>query len=269
MKRALVSLAQKLGLAIVHDSADALHRELLNLHGYLRLNSDVPLGCDQAIARLAFDHKLRSLLRHFSIDLVGDIGGNRGQFVQSLRRLGYTHEVDSYEPISAHFAELTELARRDGHWSVRRAAIGAAPGVLPLNIYASSTFSSFHAINSAGAAEFGPETKIDHIEHVPVVTLDSQWAEITGGRPRRVLIKSDTQGHEREVILGAPQALAASRMVLAEISMVPIYEGTAGFDEVRTLLARENYAVSALYPISTRASDLALIEMDCFFVRAP
>lgn len=33
MKRALVSLAQKIGLAVVHDSADSLHREFLNLHG--------------------------------------------------------------------------------------------------------------------------------------------------------------------------------------------------------------------------------------------
>ncbi len=269
MKRALVTLARKFGLAVIHDSPDPLLRDLLTTHGFLRLNADVPARCDDALARFAFNYKLRHLLRHFAIDLVIDIGANRGQFAQSLRRLGYAGDIVSFEPISAHLQELAELARRDGRWRVQSCAIGAAAATLPLTVYAASTFSSFHRLNATGAAEFGSSTEIDHVADVPVVTLDSLWGEITAGKQRRVLIKSDTQGHERDVILGARRALAASAVLLAEVSIMPIYEGTAGFDEVRTLLAREHYAVSALIPICTRGADLALVEMDCFFVRTP
>ena len=209
MKRALVALAKKFGFAVLHDSPDPLLRDLLVTHGSLRLGGTAPLRCDDPLSRLAFDFRLRHLLRHFAIDLVVDIGANRGQFAQTVRRLGFAGDIVSFEPIAGHAEELSNLARADGRWQVHRLALGATEGTLPLLVYSASTFSSFHRVNDTGATEFSDSTKIDHVEQVPVRPLDALWPEITGGRKRRVLIKSDTQGHEREVIAGARQALAA------------------------------------------------------------
>lgn len=267
MKRALVALARKLGLRILHDSPDPVLRNLLAAHGALRLSQDAPALWDHTLSRLASEQKLRHLLHHFSIDLVVDIGANRGQFAQSLRCLGYAGEIVSFEPITRHCDELAEACRADGCWTVHRCAIGAVEATLPLNVYADSQFSSLHRVNTAGTAEFASFTEIDHVETVPVRPLDALWPEITGGRTRRVLIKTDTQGHERDVLAGATKSLAAAHVLLTEAAIIPIYEDAARFDELAALLAQQSYKLSALFPISFRAADLALIELDCFFVR--
>jgi FkbM family methyltransferase len=253
---------------VLHDSQDPVLIHLLAAHGTLRLNPQDPARWDNALARIAFEQYLRHILHHFGIDLVIDIGANRGQFARTLRRLGYSGEIVSFEPIDHLCRELASTASSDGAWFVHRCAIGATETSLPLNVYADNLFSSLHKLNSTATAEFGSLARLDRTEVVPVRTLDSWWPELTRGRARRILIKTDTQGNERDVVAGARQSLAAAQVFLTEAALIPLYNGSADYFELRELLARAQYVQGALFPIACRSSDLALIEMDCFFIRA-
>ena len=91
------------------------------------------------------DHLLRraTLMRKREIDLVLDVGANKGQFGLSLRnQIGYRGRIVSFEPLSEAFAELRRIAARDVAWSCHNLALGDETGSATINISANSHSSS-------------------------------------------------------------------------------------------------------------------------------
>jgi hypothetical protein len=61
------------------------------------------------------------------------------------------------------------------------------------------------------------------IEQVEIRTLDSVLPPLLNGR-KAPYLKIDTQGFEREVLLGARESLASIALLQLELSLVPLYE---------------------------------------------
>src|ERR1700739_3168333 len=76
------------------------------------------------------------------IDLVIDVGANRGQFGESLRENGYRGRILSFELLSAEFKILSQTAAADRNWEVHRCGLGAATGTAMLHVSKLSVFSS-------------------------------------------------------------------------------------------------------------------------------
>ena len=56
---------------------------------------------------------IRKLIDEFEISLILDVGANIGQFGTSMRELGYTGTLVSFEPVAAQFAKLKAAANGD------------------------------------------------------------------------------------------------------------------------------------------------------------
>lgn len=214
------------------------------------------------------DSHLINLINHYRIDLVLDVGANRGQFGQSLREAGYQGVLHSFEPASSTFRQLQAAAGEDAHWHVHHCALGAEPGELELNVSASSDLSSFLAANDYGREKY-QRIEVSETEKVAVHTLDGLLPELVPDwADRSILLKMDTQGFDLQVFAGAAKVADGLQAILSELSLIPIYEGMPHYLEALRCYEQAGFCLTGLYPIS-RADDLAVIEMDCFMIRRP
>ena len=195
------------------------------------------------------------------IDVVLDVGANSGQFGQKLRGFGYRGAIVSYEPVSSAFKHLDGIAKSDGKWTAHNFAIGAESGQLNINISLNSKFSSPLSPND-NAQEFHGGIVTDHVESVPVKTLDDVATEYQGN----ILIKIDTQGFERQVIEGGREAVARSKGVLMELPIIALYKNSWRLSEAIEYMDRIGFVPTQIYPVNYHPTDRqALVEIDCLF----
>ncbi len=110
--------------------------------------------------------------------------------------------VAEMEPVMAKFC-----AKRPGS-TYLVAAASDAPGAKTMVVRRSVTGSSFHG-----------STKVEDAlqREVPTVTLDQVVVE--QGLPGPYLIKIDVEGHELHILRGAERCLAATEMVMTEVTL--------------------------------------------------
>jgi FkbM family methyltransferase len=170
--------------------------------------------------------------------------------------------VDVFEPNPRAADELARAFGRHASVRIHRSAAGAEPGVLPLQVTASSDFASFRT-PSPGVARYyaAGATEVTARVDVPVVTLDAALADL-----RSVdLIKIDVQGFEREVLAGAKQVLERARAILIEANLVSHYADDESLGSLTDLLAGAGWALWDLAP-PFRAQDGRALWCDAVFV---
>jgi FkbM family methyltransferase len=199
------------------------------------------------------------------IDLILDVGANEGQFTQAIRNAGYGGEIVSFEPIGNVFAKLAANAARDRKWTARRLALGDQRGRSEISVTAHTVFSSFMA-QSAMLQGWDPGTAVVAREEVEVATLD----EIVGDfADRRVFLKIDTQGFERQVLAGARASLERILGVQLELPIVHLYKGVWSLPEAIRYMEERGFAVAQIHTVAHLNDDrVSLAEVDCVFRRA-
>src|SRR5687767_4528 len=136
-----------------------------------------------------------ALLKKRNISLVLDVGANRGQFAQSLRRqLGYKGRIVSFEPLQDAFSALQAAASGDELWSCRNIALGDKAGTSTINISANSYSSSLLAVSDR-SVQIEPAIAYVGTQEISVFRLDDVLGDYA--RPEdRIYLKVDTQGYE-------------------------------------------------------------------------
>jgi FkbM family methyltransferase len=187
----------------------------------------------------------KRMLAEYGIDMVLDVGANRGQFAQQLRReAGYGGRIVSFEPLSEAFTMLQANAQGDAAWQIYHHALGDATEETEINIAGNSYSSSLLAMMPAHQ-ESAPHSQYVGKERIQVKTLDSLFAEVCGAA-RNIYLKLDTQGFEGRVLKGAEKSLARINTVEMEMSLVPLYEGELLFPEMCGLMRGKGYALMAI-----------------------
>jgi FkbM family methyltransferase len=210
--------------------------------------------------------RLAAMLQRHGITLAVDIGANIGQYGAALRASGYTGRMVSVEPLSTAHAELARAAGRDGNWIVApRAAVGAAPGRLTINVSVSSDMSSALPFTPEAARAFDGDRTVAQ-ESVPVTTVDALLAA-HAAPDDRVFLKSDTQGYDLEVLRGAAGSLDRIVGLQIEASLCPIYEGQPDWRAIVDLLAPRGFAIHLVVPGYFSKRYGRLMEMDLVFFR--
>ena len=103
---------------------------------------------------------------------------------------------------------------------------------------------------------------------VTISTLADQFEESVAGISNpKVLLKSDTQGHDLDVIAGARGLSQQVVAVLVELSVQPIYEHQPYLTRVIDSLKGEGFIPIAFQPISISSDKLRVAEFDGLFVR--
>jgi FkbM family methyltransferase len=240
-------------------------REGLNRLGYdlRRLNGPEPDP---------MPYLLRSAIAVYGIDLVIDVGANRGQWGASLRQGGYQGGMVSFEPLSEARDALTRVASRQTgvRWKVRREALGdTAEAGVPMNVAAFDQHSSLLQPSPEVLASYGDTYGVARIESLPVARLDAIWDEIAPS-DARVLLKTDAQGYDLRIIRGAGEKLSLVSCVLLEVSLRPAYLGSDnGLRDVFNYLEEHGFRLAGLSPVPgsrDHSPSLALSDSDALFV---
>jgi FkbM family methyltransferase len=243
-----------------HEKGKRLHKRVANALGY----DLVPIRKNHQTV----ERHLAHLLDRYEVDLVLDVGANLGQFARTLRAVGYTGWIVSFEPVSATFARLSTELAADPRWRGRQLALGREPGRAEIKVLSNSDLSSFRTPHERALARHPREFAMTQREEVTIATVDDLLPGIleeTGAR--RVFLKMDTQGFDLEVFRGALRSLASVCGVMSELSFDPIYEDIPRFDQALLAYMAEGYRLTGLYPVLRNREDLTVIEFDGVLVR--
>ena len=268
MKNLLRKIFNQIGLVPLHQSKDPILQDLLAAYGELRLKPGARGYWQHRLASVAALGHLRDLLQVHRVGTVVDVGANLGQFGLRLRKSGFQGTILSIEPMRQARAKLEQVAALHPPWRVFPNALGSRAEEKKLQIFKDDTFSSLHSVTAEGKRIFGSYVEAQAEEVVKIETLDRLLlGNLRQGIQGPVLLKTDTQGHDLEVLQGGVEFLKQTSVVLTEAAVEVIYEGAPVFTEILQFLKEKGFEASGFYPFSHRPETLAMIEFDAFFVR--
>jgi len=214
------------------------------------------------------DHLLRraAFMRNSGIDLVLDVGANKGQFGSSLREeIGYRGRIVSFEPLSDAFAELHRIATADAAWSCHNFALGEETGDGTINISANSHSSSLLPV-SERALKIEPSVVYVGSETVKLRRLDDVFAEAV--RPGETpYLKIDAQGYEMKILQGGLNVLGRFPLIQLETSFFPVYKDEPLIGEVIQFLAAQGFRVISFEPGWDDPKTGEMLQADLIFAR--
>lgn len=207
--------------------------------------------------------QIKQVLNRFEVDGVLDVGAHHGEFGRFLRsQVGYRGPLVSFEPYAQSFSVLESRFRRDAAWTGYQLALGDVSGSLTLNICDGTELNSVLKPNLFGSQTFG-SMRLGGSQVVPVERLDSLTIAGTS-----IILKTDTQGHDLQVIEGARGMIDRIASVVVELAVIPIYDEAPPWTTVVAYLRQLNFEVAGLFPISRKRDNLGVIEFDGVFVRS-
>lgn len=210
--------------------------------------------------------KISAVLKDHKINLVLDVGANVGQTGALLRDIGYTGRIVSFEPLPSAHRQLTERAEGDRRWTVApRTAIGDAPGTATIYESEASDVSSLLPAKEEMYKAFH-KTNVIGEQETPVARLDDLYDEYV--RPGdRVYLKIDTQGFEKNVLLGATETLKKIAGLQIELSLLPLYDGETGYLEILQMIHAEGFEPFILTETSFSVDLRRQLQIDAIFFR--
>lgn len=218
-----------------------------------------------SVGRDPFAARATRALAWSGVDTVLDVGSNEGQYAALLRSAGYAGTLVSYEPVGDAYERLTRRATRDEAWHTVRAALGAQPGEVDINVSTNSYSSSILPVTPRHLA-VDPTSAYERTERVVLRTVDEEVARLDLD-PRRVLLKIDTQGYEEPALRGAAESLPLLAAVQLELSLVEVYEGQVLARDLTNLVEAAGFALWSLEPGVSDARG-RMLQYDALFLRA-
>lgn len=215
----------------------------------------------------AYSSPLNRSLQRFNIDLILDVGANKGQFASEIRRCGYAGNIVSFEPLSDAHERLMQASRDDGKWEVfPRCALGDHDGEAEINIARNSLSSSILPMLESHRIA-APDSAYQGREIAPLKTLDSVAMPYLE-RFHAPFLKIDTQGFEWQVLDGACDSLPLVQGVLLELSIVKLYEGQHLWLDLIARLEAQGLILWAFEPVFSDPRDGRTLQVDGVFYRA-
>lgn len=244
-------------------TAERLRRSLL-------LKSGIYCKIKRLSPTVSEDFRIVKLLKAYNIDKVLDVGGNTGQFAESLLDFGYNGKIVSFEPVLHPYHIISERSKKYKNWTIaERGAIGDTNGEIQINVSEATDFSSIKTIKDEYVS--GKESaKIVKTETIQINTLDSLFRKYYSDN-ERILLKIDTQGYEQEVLNGSTQLLQKVVGVKLE---VPMSKENALYDNVEMdiydylrFFGERNFECVSIEGISADKQTGKMYEADVVFMR--
>jgi len=129
--------------------------------GHFMLRNEVGFVTPAILLRYAEKTHLKKLFGNLGINCLIDVGSNKGLYSKSMRKIGYSGDIFSFEPIKEDFEIQCELSRDDPKWRTYNVALGDRAESKILNIIRTgendTVFSSFYELRDPAA---NPSTTI-------------------------------------------------------------------------------------------------------------
>ena len=206
-----------------------------------------------------------SLIQHNKVNLILDIGANKGQYTMRLRRAGYKGKIISFEPISSIFTELKNQVKKDIKWKAVNIALGNYDGKIKINISKNSESNSILNILPRHIKS-DPKSVYVGSEEVTIKKLDSIFSKYIDFHDR-TFMKLDTQGYEINILEGASKSLENIIGIQIEMSLVSLYKGDKLFLDVTKYLYNKGFLLMSLEPVFCDSLTGQLLQVDGIFFR--
>ncbi len=189
---------------------------------------------------IAASIELEDLIKDLDLDIVIDIGSNKGQFVLILNKYFENIKILSFEPIH----ELLEKQKKffkntKNNIKFFNTAVGALNSKIDLNITRSKDSSSileFEKIDNLGR-------NFDIVEkrEINVITLEDVLnnTDLNGS----ILLKLDVQGYELKVLEGAEKLLPKIKYIITEVAENQIYKEQVTKNILLRYLKEKNFEI--------------------------
>lgn len=208
------------------------------------------------------DQQCRTIdeITRWNIDVVLDVGANKGFYAKHLRMLGYTGRILSFEPDPGTFQHLSAMAKGDDQWKVFNLALGDAPGELDFNVVKTGEETVLSSLlTPLGSHEMTViKVKVETVADVLRAEGISDSA--------RIFLKMDTQGYDLKVFDGAKN-LPAIRLLQSEVSIAPLYDGMPHYTESLLRYEQAGFALLDMFVVN-RTEIGGILEYDALMVRA-
>jgi FkbM family methyltransferase len=206
------------------------------------------------------DLRLAQMLVENEVELVLDIGANRGQFAITLFEAGFTGRIVSFEPVPAAHLVLSENARAFGpRWSVAPAmALSDTEGSASFRLTSAETTSSLLELSESDS--LAGDSSVEKIE-VPTRRLDSLIGDL-GLDQQSWFLKIDVQGGEALVLAGAEKALRLTKGLVVELSTHELYTGQPLAFEMLTFFRERGFDLHDIIPGYRDPSTFRLLQFD-------
>lgn len=208
--------------------------------------------------------EIEQLLNYLNITCVFDVGANVGQYAKNIRIGGYMNRIISFEPIKEPFAKLQKTSAKDPRWDVYNIALGNFDGTTEINIAGNSQSSSILEMNDTHL-KAAPESKYIGTEVIEIRTMDSLFKGLNIA-DQTLFMKIDTQGFEKNVLLGAKSTLKSIKAVQLEMAVQPLYTGEDLYYQLSEYLYNEGFRLIKIMRGLTKI-DGELLQFDGVFMR--
>lgn len=206
------------------------------------------------------------LMKRFNIGVVFDVGANTGQYAANIRKAGYKGEIISFEPLSSAFKLLKNQSDKDGKWSSENFGMGDFDGESVINISKNLVSSSILNIKKEHT-DAEPESKYVAQEKIIIRKLDSVFSSYNQNG-ENTFLKIDTQGFEKEVILGAANSLNKITGLQVEMSLVECYDGEMMYNDMKNLIESFGFGLYYLEPGFSDPVTGKLMQVDGIFFKS-
>lgn len=205
------------------------------------------------------------ILKKNGINKIFDIGANTGIYAQEMRKLGYTGEIFSFEPLSEAFKSLSRNSAKDDNWQAFNYALGNFDGQTTINVSKNSASSSILQMLPLHADKAAESVFIDS-EAIEIRKLDSIFNEFYRSGDK-IFMKIDTQGYEKNVLEGVKESITKIMGIQIELSSVPLYKESPNYLEMMNIIESLGFS---LYSIENGFCDKAngrLLQFDAIYIR--
>lgn len=212
-----------------------------------------------------FFYYILKTLDYFNIDTVLDIGANKGQFAEKLIKFGYSKKIISFEPMQMAFDILKKKTEKYDNWIVNeRVGFGNKVEERILNISINSVSSSILKLNKKHIIQ-EPTAKFFKKEKIKLTTLNSLLND-KKFKKKKIFIKIDTQGYEKNIILGASRVLKKIKGVMLEASILPLYRNENNFTKMIQFMKKKGFYVWAIERGFSNKSSGRVLQLDIIFI---
>lgn len=204
-------------------------------------------------------------LRNLGIRTILDVGGHTGESALQFREIFPDAMIYSFEPLRDCFLELEQRLAGMANRKAFNVAIGDKPGTGTIHRNAYSASSSLLPMADLHKTAY-PFTSGETAEEISIDTLDAMAPRLDLNPG--ILLKIDTQGFEKNVLLGAAGMLGRVKIIIVETSFGELYKDQARFPEIYRLLEGYGFEYRGSWDQFHNPKDGAPIQQDGIFIRA-
>jgi|TARA_Y100000389_G_scaffold154364_1_gene154869 FkbM family methyltransferase len=209
---------------------------------------------------IAANIELENIIKALDIDIIIDIGSNKGQFILLTEKLLNCKKIYSFEPIKELIEKQKKFFSYRDDINFYNFALGQKTEKKKFFLTKRKDSSSFLKINeNIDNDDYLIENEINvNIHCLDNIINNQDLSEST-------LVKIDVQGYELEVLKGSLGILKKIKYILIEVSENEIYKNQALSSDIINFLKQKNFSILRENK-STKIKKTNLIQKDILLI---